>query len=307
MAVDPNADTGEFQSPAAAGPPAPFSSLVRVDVAGLSHTGKVRPANEDHFLVVRLGRHLEVLQTNLPDGDVPARSEETIHSMVVADGMGGATGGALASRLAIRTLINLVLNDAGWILRLDERRAKEVMRRAIERRRQIDAAIGAYAERDPELLGMGTTMTAAWSLGADLFVTHVGDSRAYLLRGGRLRQLTRDQTLVQLLVDAGEMTREEAASHHLRHLLLQALGRHEGDLAVEVQRLGLADGDCLLLCTDGLTEMVPDDRIAEVLGKPVAAGEACRTLVDLALEAGGKDNVTAVVARYRLPDPARPA
>jgi protein phosphatase len=151
---------------------------------------------------------------------------------------------------------------------------------------------------------MGTTMTVAYNLGADLFVAHVGDSRAYLFRGDRLRQLTHDHTVVQVLLDAGEMTREEAASHVLRHALLQAVGRHQGDLVVEVQRLALADGDCLLLCTDGLTEMVPDDRIAEVLGKPVAAGEACRALVDLALEAGGKDNVTAVVARYRLPDPA---
>jgi protein phosphatase len=307
MAVDHNADTGEFPPPAAAGPPPPFSSLVRVDVAGLSHTGKVRPSNEDHFLVLRLGRHLEVLQTNLPDGDVPARSEETIHGMVMADGMGGATGGALASRLAIRTLISLVLNRPDWIMRVDDKRAKEVMRRAVERQRQVDAAIGARAEGDPELAWMGTTMTVAYSLGADLFVAHVGDSRAYLFRGGRLQQLTRDHTLVQVMVDAGELTREEAASHYLRHVLVQALGRHEGDLAVEVHRLGLADGDCLLLCTDGLTEMVAEARIAEVLGNPVAAGEACRALVDLALEAGGKDNVTAVVARYRLPQPARPA
>src|SRR5262245_50185475 len=102
MAVEPSADTAEFTPPAAAEPPPPFSSLVRADVAGLSHTGKVRPANEDHFLVLRVGRHLEVLQTNLPEGDVPARSEETAHGMVVADGMGGAQGGALASRLAIR-------------------------------------------------------------------------------------------------------------------------------------------------------------------------------------------------------------
>jgi protein phosphatase len=301
MATDPSADTREYRPPAALEPPPPFSSLVQVDVAGLSHVGKVREANEDHFVVVRAGRYFDVLQTNLPEGEVPARSEEVLHAMVVADGMGGARGGAVASRLALRTLVNLLLSRPDWILRIDDKRAKEVMRRAVERRRQIDVAIGAHAAGDPALSGMGTTMTAAASLGADLFVVHVGDSRAYLLRGGRLRQLTRDQTVVQLLLDAGELTREEAASHFMRHALLQAVGRHQGDLVVEVQRLKLADGDCILLCTDGLTEPVPDARIAEVLGRPGPAGEACRALVGLALDGGGKDNITAVVARYRLP------
>jgi protein phosphatase len=303
----PSSETGEFPSPAALEPPSPFSSLVRVDVAGLSHPGRVRPANEDHFLIARLGRYFDVTQTNLPPGDVPARSEEVAHGLAVADGMGGVKGGAEASRLALRTLVNLVLRRPDWILRLDDKRAKEVMRRAAQRHRQIDAAIAARAEGDPELSWMGTTMTVACSLGADLFVVHVGDSRAYLLRGGRLRQLTRDHTLVQALVDAGELTREEAASHHLRHVLVQALGRQDGDLAVEVQRFGLADGDCVLLCTDGLTEMVPDARVAEVLGRPGSAEDACRALVGLALGAGGKDNVTAVVARYRLPGGPAPA
>jgi protein phosphatase len=307
MPLDPNADTGEFPLPAASGPPPPFSSLVRVDVAGLTHPGKVRPANEDHFLIARAGRHLDVLETNLPEGDVPARSEETVHVMAVADGMGGVKGGAAASRLALRTMVNLLLGRPDWILRIDERRAREVMRRAVDRHRQIDAALGALAAGDPELAGMGTTLTAAGILGADLFVVHIGDSRAYLFRGGQLRQLTRDHSLVQVMVDAGELTHEEAASHHLRHLLIQALGQHEGKLEVEVLRLGLADGDALLLCTDGLTEPVPDARIAEVLARPGPAGEACRALVGLALDGGGKDNITAVVARYRLPGGPAPA
>jgi protein phosphatase len=261
----------------------------------------VRPANEDHFLIARAARSFDVRQTNLPEGDLPARSEEVVHAMAVADGMGGARGGATASRLALRALVSLVLSRPDWILRLDDRAAAEVVRRAVERHRRIDVALGAYAARDPGLSGMGTTMTLAYSLGADLFVAHVGDSRAYLLRGGRLRQLTRDQTVVQALLDAGALTRDDDAAHLLRHLLVQAMGRQEGDLAVEVHRFGLADGDCVLLCTDGLTEMVPDARIAAVLARPGSADDACRALVGLALDGGGTDNVTAVVARYRLP------
>jgi protein phosphatase len=309
MAVDPNADTGEhptsetgeFAPAAAPAPPPPLSSLVRVDVAGLSHPGRVRPANEDHFLIAQAGRHFRVVETNLPEGDVPARAEEVVQAMAVADGLGGARGGALASRLALRTLVTLVLGRPDWILRLDESREKEVLWRAFERHWQIDEVIGARAAEDPELSRMGTTMTLAYSLGADLLVAHVGDSRAYLFRRGELRQLTRDHTLVQAMVDAGELTPEQAASHQLRHLLVQALGQHAGDLEVEVQRLALADGDVLLLCTNGLTRPVPDARIAEVLAGPGSAADACRALVGLALGAGGKDNVTAVVARYRLP------
>src|SRR5262249_5266781 len=232
---------------------------------------------------------------------VPVRSEETVYGMAVADGMGGAEGGEVASRLALCTLMNLVLETPDWILRLDEQWAEEAMKRATRRYRQVDAVLSEHAEGAPQLSRMGPTMTLAYSLWIDLFVVHVGDSRAYLFRQGHLRQLTRDQTLTQALVDSGLLSREEAAAHRLRHVLMGALGRHGGDVQVEVQRLQLADEDCLLLCTDGLTEMVADVQIAEVLGRPDTAAEACHTLLDLALERGGKDNVTVIVARYRIP------
>ncbi len=303
MSGTPAPSTDEHPAFAPAEAPRPFSSLVRLDVAGLTHPGKVRPNNEDHFLIGKSGRYLDVLATNLPDGELPPRAEEAGYGMVVADGMGGAEGGEVASRLAIRTFIQRVLHVPDWYFRLDDAGAQEVMRRAEERYREVDAAIGRQAAADPRLAGMGTTMTLAYSLGADLFVGQVGDSRAYLYRNGRLTQLTRDQTLAEVLVRIGEITREQAAAHRLRHVLTSALGRHQGDVAVEVQRHQLADGDTLLLCSDGLTEMVPDDRIAEVLGRPCAAEEACRALVGLALEGGGLDNVTVVVARYRFPPP----
>jgi protein phosphatase len=304
MAADPLHDTEERPVlPWARGqePPPLFSSLVAVDVAALSDTGKVRPNNEDHFLVARLGRRLEVLLTNLPEGEVPARSEETGYGLVVADGMGGVEGGEVASRLAIRALTNLVCHTPDWILRLDDGGVEEAMQRVAQRYREVDALISEQAAANPQLARMGTTMTVAYSIGEDLFVAHVGDSRAYLFRGGRLRQLTSDQTLAQLLVDSGELTRQQAASHRLRHVLTSALGKSHGDVRCEIQRLRLLDGDCLLLCSDGLTEMVPDGQIAEMLARSAPAGETCRALLDLALERGGKDNVTVIVARYQFP------
>ncbi len=285
-----------------------YSSLVRVDVAALSDKGKVRSNNEDHFLVARTGRHFEVLATNLPQGEISDISEEIGYGLVVADGMGGEKGGEVASRLAIRTLVELVLQQPEWIMRLDDELAEEAMRRAKQRFREVNAEVTRQAAEDPTLSRMGTTMTMAYSLGPNLFVVHVGDSRAYRWHRGELQQLTHDHTLAQTLRDLGEITQEEAASNRLRHVLTNCLGRKGDNLLVDVQRLKLADGDCLLLCSDGLTEMVEEEVISDVLSRQETAEAACRKLVDLALEKGAKDNVTVIVARYRLPDaPTLPA
>jgi serine/threonine protein phosphatase PrpC len=273
-----------------------------VDVAGLSHRGNLRPQNEDHFFVARFGRFLERLFTNLPEDELPRRFDETGYAVVVADGIGGSAGGAVASRLAISTLINLVLGDPDWILRLDdEMLSAAVRRRVMERYSQISSVMAERAQADPTLEGFGTTMTVAMSLGKDLLVAHVGDSRAYLLREHRLHQLTRDHTLVQDLADKGALSPQDVATHRLRHVLTKALGAQGGPVEPDVQELVLEDGDCLLLCTDGLTEMVEEERIALVLGRGEPAETVCQCLVEEALQAGGKDNVTVVVARYGFP------
>jgi protein phosphatase len=302
MASDP-ADAQGPALPASPGrrPPGQLSSLVQVDVAGLSHPGKVRPNNEDHFLVLRFGRFLEPLATNLPAGQVPSRFEDIGYVMAVADGMGGHAAGEEASKLAITTLVNLVLNTPDWFLRMDDpSAAEEVMRRATERFGQIDHALAEEAADDPKLHGFGTTMTLAASLGRDLLLAHVGDSRAYLFRKGTLYQLTRDHTLVRELYEAGMIVTALAATQHLRHLLTRHLGANKG-AKPDVQRLSLVDGDCLLLCTDGLSEMVGDAEIAEVLAGGGPSETMSQRLVDGALAAGGKDNVTVIVARYRAP------
>jgi protein phosphatase len=279
----------------------PISPVVSVDVAGLTHPGNVRRDNEDHFLVCRFGRFLERLQTNLPEGDVPPRVQEGGYALMVADGIGGSAAGEWASRLAIRTLIELVLKVPDWILRAEDHSFREeVWRRAGEYFGQINAALAQQAQGDPGLRGFGTTLTVAWNLGPALFVAHLGDSRAYLFRQGQLHRLTRDHTLAQQMADRGLLAQSEAASHHLRHVLLKALGDTACAAEPDVRRFVLTDGDGLLLCSDGLTDMVAESAITGILLREQTANETCQHLVDAALQAGGKDNVTAIVARYRL-------
>jgi protein phosphatase len=168
--------------------------------------------------------------------------------------------------------------------------------------RAVDLALTEYARGDKKLTGMGTTLTVAYTVGADLFTLHVGDSRAYLYRQGRLTQLTRDHTVAQSLADAGDIQPEEVATHKHRHVLTSALGGNAGLVRADIERARLQDGDRLLLCTDGLTDLVADDRIAHALEEAESPQHACNRLIELALAEGGRDNVTAVVARYTIPE-----
>ncbi len=293
-------DTAELELPARALAPAHRlpAGDTRVDVAGLSHPGRVRPNNEDHFLIARFGRFLETVQTNLPAGETPEPIDEIGCGIVVADGMGGHAAGEVASRLAIQTFVDLVRTTPDWIFRFDPEFEREVIRRARERGAAVGAALAERARTEPALEGFGTTMTFASSLGRDLFVGSVGDSRAYLLRRGELRAITHDHTVAQELADQGLIEQRQVQSHHLRHVLTRALGAHGGAVEPDVQALTIEDGDCLLLCTDGLTDMVDEQTIAKILGDARSAEQACRRLVDRALAGGGRDNVTAVVALF---------
>lgn len=278
------------------------SSLVEVDLAALSNPGKVRRNNEDHFMAARFDRTMRTLATNLPEGEVPLRYAETVYALLVADGVGGAAAGEIASRTAVQELVELVLETPDWIMRLDDRLAQEVLHRMEGRFQRIRETLVARAEADPSLRGMATTMTVACSLGPELMTMHVGDSRAYLLRhGGRLERLTRDQTMAQSLADSGAIRQDEVAHSPLRHVLTSALATRGAFVQVELKRWRLEDGDQLLLCSDGLTEMVTDEVIARTLAGAPTSADACRKLVDLALEAGGKDNVTVNLARYAIP------
>jgi protein phosphatase len=303
MNPDELSDTGEYTPPS----PEPAlqvrrpSASLQADLAGLSHQGKVRPNNEDHFLLIRFGRFLRTLSTNLPDDHIPPDHEAAGYGLIVADGMGGMAAGEAASRMAITLLFALTLETSDWILAPDEALVEEVITRFVERFRSVNEAVVEQARRDPGLTGMGTTLTMAMSLGTDLLIAHVGDSPAYLYRRGELHKLTRDHTLAQEMADHGQIPARDVVSHRYRHVLTHAIGIRGAGGEPETRRLQLAAGDRLLLCTDGLTDLVDDATIAAELGRQTSSGEACRALIDLALERGGKDNVTVVVAGYRIP------
>ena len=279
------------------------SSLVEVEIAGLTHAGLVRTNNEDHYLVVRLERSLKTIITNLMVGSLPERFDEVAYGMLVADGMGGYAAGDVASSMALIKLIELAVETPDWVMRMCQREnADTVMRRMTERFRLIDSAMRVEAENDPSLVGMGTTLTVAASLGAELFVGHIGDSRAYLFRNRVLHQLTRDNTLAQELIDSGIARPEDKATQAMRHVLTAALAAGQQS-DPQVQRFRLADGDQVLLCTDGLTAAVGDQTIATTLNDAESAPIACQALIDLALAAGGADNTTVILARYGFPPP----
>lgn len=278
-----------------------FTDCVHVDLAGLSHPGRVRPNNEDHFLITRLGRFLETLSTNIPEEVLAARTEEMFHAMIVADGVGGGAAGEVASQTAIRTIVQLAATSPNWIFRPDtDSLVQELLDRLKLRIGQIHDALIQEAKGQPALRGFGTTMTIAISIGNVLFLAHVGDSRAYLLREGRLQQLTRDHTLAQDLADKGFTTGHGVPVERLRHVLTQALTDNTRPVEAEVQAVGLLDGDRLLLCTDGLSDLVADETIGALLGSGKPSQEIAKLLVDQALEAGGTDNVTVIVAAYAV-------
>ena len=294
----PLADTGEF--PVFPMNPANASTAaggVRVDCAAASHRGLVRSNNEDHYLVAQFGRYLTPLLTNVP-GQAHTTFAEEGHGLVVADGLGGAAAGEVASDLAIRSLLNLVFQTPDWIISRHAEDAQRVMERMAERYRQIDELIVEHGESDKRLRGMATTMTLACNVADTLMITHVGDSRAYLFRAGALHQLTRDHTVAQALVDDGILERTDQAEERLRHTLVRLLGGAGGRSDADIQRITLADQDLLVLCTDGLSDMVDDAGIAAILGQATPAAETCQALIDAALKNGGRDNVTVIVARY---------
>lgn len=294
MSDDKEADTAP-DHPAmrarAAGPP-----RLAVEVGGLTHPGRVRPNNEDNFHVVRFGRYLRTVLSSLPDGHAPEEEALPGYGFAVADGIGGHAAGEVASRLAIALLVDLALQTPDWFLSREDEHLDVVAERTTERFRQVDEAVRAQAQGEPGARKMGTTLVLALSLVDALLVAHVGDSPAYLFHAGQLRRLTRDHTAGQQLANL-----DPAAAARFRHVLTRCIGGSGNGCEPDVARYRLADGDRLLLCTDGLTDMVEDAAIADELGRGTSSEEACRALVERALDGGGRDNVTVVVATYRRP------
>lgn len=233
-------------------------------VAQLTDRGRVREKNEDALLA-----------------DIPL--------IAVADGMGGHRAGEVASSLALETL-------AGWKERLAGSSAAEVGDKLREAFDEANRSVWEKGQQDEQLAGMGTTLTAGWIDGRSVVLAHVGDSRAYLLRNGKLQQLTTDQNVAQDLVRRGRISEDEAASSPHRHVILQAVGADPQGLDIEVAGVELRSGDRLVLATDGMFGMLPSaDQIRDILVTNTDAEAACRTLVDEANAAGGQDNISVLI------------
>ena len=267
-----------------------------IDVHGLTHPGKVRPDNQDHFLICMLRKHMVVRLTSLPDADNLMTDSERLASLaMVADGVGGAAKGEVASRIALAAVTHYVSRSMRCYYAAGSVEDQEFYDALQEGARQCHEELLRRGEEDPDYRGMATTLTLFLGVWPRAYLLQVGDSRCYLLRRGELTQITRDQTMAQDMVDLGVMSPADAAGTRLAHTLSSSIGGRQTD--PKVTRFDMAWGHVLLLCSDGLTRHVPDDRIRDVLRSMTSASQACEELLRLALENGGSDNITIVVGR----------
>ena len=267
------------------------SRIARVDAHGLSHTGKVRTVNEDHFAIMTLQKAVQLRATNLQDATLLERLRKPqVDILIVADGVGGGVGGKIASGVAVKSVVEYLAEAVGCVQDFDVDRENAFLENLSQ---GVERGHHRLKEMFQTQGGPATTLTMVTLVWPRAYVIHLGDSRGYFLRRGSLKQFTRDQTMGDYLVDIGAVTEQHAEKAGLYNVLSSAVG---GDFVPSVGVVDLADGDALLLCTDGLTKHVSDDRIAEILGSQTAEA-AVHSLIDAALDDGGTDNVTVVVAK----------
>ncbi len=281
------------------GQPDPESQPMSVRSFGMTDRGLVRESNEDQFLIAVLTKALEIQQSSLPQAQAKYADDKG-HIFVVADGIGGSPAGEEASALAVKSIEDFLVNTLKWFFQLRGPDKENVVAEFQDALRRADASIFREVAQHPELNGMGTTLTLAYSLGANLFVANAGDSRCYLFRDGKLVQLTCDHTLAQDMLRKGmvPLAQLDRLDRRIGHLITNAIGGYTPGVWAEAHKATLNPGDVLLLATDGLTSDVPDERIADTLRDEPDPKLACERLVAQSLEQGGRDNVTVIVARY---------
>ncbi len=263
---------------------------VQVSVFGKTDVGRTRDHNEDTFLVADLTSRLASLQPEVRDHAVGARGS----LFVVADGMGGAAAGEVASRMAADLIFGHLTTVWGEDQAPTAHQFAYRLKEAVE---LANSRIHVHAKEHPDVRGMGTTATVAGVFGPDLYLAQVGDSRAYLVRQSQITQITKDQSLMQRLVEAGELTEEEAEHSERRNIILQALGP-DPRVKVDLTWQPLRRGDLLVLCSDGLSGQVRKEEIAQIASEAPSLLELCARLIDLANTRGGPDNITAVAVRF---------
>ena len=266
-----------------------------IDVHGLTHTGRVRKENQDHFLLATVHKRVSVIATNLEtQSQLPAGEQRVAFLAMVADGVGGVEGGAEASATALESVMQYV-NDSMSCLYdrgVSESTFTDMLQRCALRSHE---AIRERASANEERGSMATTLTLLMGVWPAYYLLQLGDSRYYLWREGRLTQVTRDQTLANDLVDQGILSRAQAPHTQFAHVLSSALGADTAEPVVT--RLRAEWDNVHLLCSDGLTKHVSDERIADRLAHMTSSQQVCEQLLADALEDGGSDNITIIVGR----------
>ncbi len=274
-----------------------MAELPTINLALYAQTdvGMVRSGNEDNFLILDLstGRSWTASEEEEPQ-DLLTYAQGYYGSLLaVSDGMGGALAGEVASRMAVETvrdrMLQLQAHEVYGKMPFHER-----LRLSIE---EANLLINGESQTNPSHKGLGATFTAVATNGENVYFAQVGDSRAYLVRKGKIHRITKDQSLVQQLIDAGQITEEEAETHSYRNVILQALGAHN-NVNVEVNTLSLCNLDTLVICSDGLSGKMHQDEIARIVHEASDFKSACQNLIDLANNRGGEDNITVVVAQF---------
>jgi protein phosphatase len=266
-----------------------------IDIYGLTHPGKVRKDNQDHFLVCSLHKAATVQHSSIPLEHLTAGSQRVALLMMVADGVGGGLRGEEASRLALEGVTRYVTSCMACYYGAASSDDSDFEAALKEVAGQVHAELLQRGAADPDYRGMATTLTLYLGHWPRAFLLQVGDSRCYLLRGDELTQVSRDQTMAQELIDLGVMRREETAGTRFERTLSSSIGGQQ--TAPVVSKFELTWDTVVLLCSDGLTRLVPDERIRERLRTMTSAQQACEALLEDALEAGGGDNITIVIRR----------
>jgi len=267
-----------------------------VDVYGATHIGTVRKVNQDHFLICQLEKRVRVFQTSLPNGDAFAPVGERMAFLaMVADGVGGGSKGEAAARLALHAVTEYVTLSMRAYHTLDTTDDQAFLDALQEAAWKGHARVVAEAEGDPDLRGMATTLTLWLAVWPRAYLLQVGDSRFYQFANGGLMRLSRDQTMAQELVDQGVLQHSTAFQTRWANVLSSSIGGSQ--TAPVVTRMDQAWDTGWMLCSDGLTKHVSDDRIAERLGSMTSAKQVCHDLLQDALDDGGSDNITVIVGR----------
>jgi len=266
-----------------------------LDFHGCTHKGLVRKQNEDNFLLCSLHKTMKVIATSLPNPELLELPSQRLATFsMVADGVGGHKGGETASRAALEAVASYVSNMMECFYRADTRQEDVFLEALRDAAMQSHAAVKQRGEQSGGLAGMSTTLTLAIGIWPMFYILQVGDSRLYRLRRSVLEQLTKDQTVAEDLVDQGILHRANVFRSPFAHVLSSAIGGQTNPVVTAVQ---LDPSDVYLLCTDGLTKHVADERIRERLSNLTSSEQVCKALVQDALDGGGTDNVTVVVLR----------